>query len=377
MPGLYLHIPFCRKACAYCNFHFSTTLRGKEEVLKAMHTELAARAGEATGQPIHTLYFGGGTPSLLTPHELLALTDAIARHYDLSALQECTLEANPDDLTPAHIRALRATPINRLSIGVQSFRDEDLRYMNRAHNAAQSEAAIKAAQDAGFTNLSIDLIYGTPGLSDADWSAALNHAQALGVPHLSAYALTVEEGTALHHAIEKKKTRPVLPEAAAAQFDMLAAWAQAAGYEHYEISNLAKPGCYAMHNTAYWQGTPYIGIGPSAHSFDGARRSWNISNNALYAGALLRDGTRLHEEETLSPADRLNEYLMTSLRTQWGCDLEHVAREFGEAERKRIVLEAAPVRARSHAVLDGEVLKLTQAGRHFADRIAGELFVDK
>lgn len=378
MAGIYLHIPFCRRACTYCNFHFSTSLRGKEEMLRAIAQEVALRKDELRGQRIETVYIGGGTPSLLTPDELTALFDVLGHHFDLSAVRECTLEANPDDLSPEYLRALHThTPVDRLSIGIQSFRDSDLHYTHRVHSAAQAEAAVKAAQDAGFSNLSIDLIYGIPGLSDMAWLDNLARAEALGVQHLSSYALTVEEGTALHHAIEKKGAAPVEPEQSARQFQILMNWAREAGYEHYEISNLAKPGYRAVHNTAYWLGAPYLGLGPSAHSFDGAsKRRWNVSNNALYARAVIDRGEVPYEEEILTPTQRLNEYIMTSLRTAWGLDLLRVEEEWSRDASAALRKEAARPIARGLAQAHGNVITLTDEGKLFADGIAADFFLN-
>lgn len=376
MAGIYVHIPFCRQACTYCNFHFSTALRGKDEMLRAIAREADLRAPEMAGQKIETVYIGGGTPSLLTPDEVARLLEKIFEHYSISSLRECTLEANPDDLTPAYLRSLRSlTPVDRFSIGVQSFRDSDLRYTHRAHDARQAERSIKAAQDAGFANLSIDLIYGIPGLGDEAWRENLAKAEAFGVDHLSSYALTVEEGTLLHHQIEKKKATPVNAAQSAQQFRILMQWAGEAGYEHYEISNLARPGHRAVHNTAYWQGAPYLGLGPSAHSFDGAKkRRWNVANNALYTRGILDRDEVIFEEEILTPADRLNEYIMTSLRTVWGCDLHRVAEEWSSKAAEELRKESAPSVARGWMVAEGSVLRLTDDGKLFADRIAGELF---
>lgn len=374
MAGIYIHIPFCRKACTYCNFHFSTTLRGKDDLLRALAQEISLQKDFLRGEQISTIYFGGGTPSLLNGEELKRLFAALEAAFDITALEECTLEANPDDITHAYLKELRSTPINRFSLGVQSFREEDLRYMNRAHTAQQSEYAIKAAQDAGFSNLSIDLIYGTPGLSDAAWRENLDKMNALEIPHFSSYALTVEEGTALHHAIEKKKMTPVDAEQSAAQFQLLMEAAPAMGYEHYEISNLAKPGHYARHNTSYWQGVPYLGLGPSAHSFHGRERRWNAANNALYTHSILAQHTIPYESEILTDEQRLNEYIMTSLRTMWGCDLGRISRDWGSGAAKDILADAAPYIAAGKAFVKDGRLYLTNEGRLFADAIAGDLF---
>ena len=374
MAGIYRHIPFCKQKCHYCNFHFSTSVKSKASVLEAMHRELEMQRGYLEGLPVETIYFGGGTPSILTPDEIKSLFDTIYGHYNVQ-LRECTLEANPDDLQTGFIKSLRDTPVNRFSIGVQSFHEADLRYMNRAHTAGQADYAIKAAQDAGFPNLTIDLIYGTPGLSDTGWKENLRKVRDLEIPHLSAYALTVEEGTALHHAIHRKKTQEVDAAQSARQFQILMEQAEAMGYEHYEISNFSLPGSYAIHNTNYWKGIPYLGIGPSAHSFNGRSRQWNVANNALYAQQLIGLNQLPFEEEILTPEQRLNEYLMTSLRTIWGCDLNKIAAEFGTDYRTAIEKSSEVYRERTWVEAKDDRLILTPAGKLFADRIAGDLFV--
>ncbi len=378
MAGIYLHIPFCKQACAYCNFHFSTSLKLKDHLLQAMLAELEMNRGYFNGKPIETIYFGGGTPSLLSADEINRITEKIYTLFPVNQLKEVTLEANPDDLTSAYLRSLKTTPVSRFSIGVQSFHEADLLYMNRAHTAQQADYAIKAAQDAGFTNLTIDLIYGTPGLTDENWKQNLRKIKELSIPHFSSYALTVEEGTALHHSIAKKKTKPVDNEQAAAQFEMLMQAAEDMGYEHYEISNLAKDGHYAVHNTNYWKGEPYLGIGPSAHSFDGKdTRRWNIANNALYTKSILQDKAPSYEEEKLTPVQHINEYIMTSLRTMWGCDLQKVESEWGSEYAKQIERSAEEFEDSGWLVKKEQTLKLTQAGKLFADRIAGDLFVEE
>lgn len=373
MAGIYIHIPFCRKACTYCNFHFSTSLSQKEDMLAAIAWELENQKEYLKGARIETLYLGGGTPSLLSVEELQRIFGTIEKHYDTGNLKECTLETNPDDLTPAYIKALRQTPVNRFSIGVQSFFDSDLKYMNRVHNAQQADYAIKAAQDAGFENLTIDLIYGTPGLSNMAWLENLAKTESLGVPHFSAYALTVEEGTALHHAIQHKKQVPVDQEQSAAQLELLMEYAPKMGFEQYEISNFAAQQRYAVHNTNYWKGVPYLGIGPSAHSFDGENRRSNVANNSRYIRSILQGKKLDFEVEKLSENQRLNEYIMTSLRTKWGCDLQMVEQKWGASG----VLKKAsqPFLEQNWLSLDKDVLLLTNTGKLFADHIASELFV--
>lgn len=375
MAGIYIHIPFCKQACVYCNFHFSTSLKLKDEMLAAIHAELEFQKRYLENPAIETIYLGGGTPSLLTADEISRLTDHIASHYDIGGLKEYTIETNPDDLTPGYIQSLKNTPVNRFSIGVQSFFEADLQYMNRAHNAQEADYAIKAVQDAGFSNITIDLIYGTPGLTDNNWQHNLQQVSKLGIPHFSAYALTVEEKTALHHNIKAGKSQPVNPEQAAHQFEMLMDFAAQTGFEHYEISNLAKPGHRALHNTNYWLGVPYIGIGPSAHSFNGATRQWNIANNSLYIKSLLADKQLSFELEVLTVQQRLNEYIMTSLRTVWGLSLDKVGKEWGSEYADAILKDSERFIEEKKLVRDNNSLMLTNKGRLFADYIAGELFV--
>lgn len=375
MAGIYIHIPFCKQACTYCNFHFSTSLRQKGSLLEALHKEIHLQKDWLKGAPIETVYLGGGTPSLLSAEELSKLFELLFNVFKISDLKECTLEANPDDLNNSYLRSLKQTPVDRLSIGIQSFHEADLRYMNRAHTAQQSDYALKAAQDIGFTNLSIDLIYGTPGLTDTAWKDNLARMAALDIPHFSSYALTVEEGTALHHSIAKKSAAPVDAAQSAAQTEILMDEAARLGYEQYEISNFSRPGCYAVHNTAYWEGAPYLGIGPSAHSFNGTdTRRWNIANNSLYIQNILSNSVIPFEEEKLTSMQRLNEYIMTSLRTMWGTDLAKVADVWGSNYSEQLLLSAQPFLLGSKLTRKDQKLVLTNVGKLFADGIAADLF---
>lgn len=344
-------------------------------MLTAIMLEIEQRKNYQGNQEISTIYLGGGTPSLLSADEIQKITETIARHYNLSHLQEFTIETNPDDLTPEYIKSLRSTAINRFSIGTQSFFDNDLLYMNRAHNAQQADYAIKAVQDAGYGNITIDLIYGTPGLSDKNWLYNLEKVYRLGVPHLSAYALTVEENTVLHQHIKTKKTAPVDAEQSAGQFEILMAKTAEYGYEHYEISNMALPGHRAMHNTNYWLGVPYTGIGPSAHSFNGISRQWNVANNTQYIKSLLVDKQPQFEEEVLTKEQRLNEYIMTALRTSWGLDLDKVTAQWGEEYKIDILKSAEEFIEQQKMLQTGQSLILTNKGKLFADYIAGALFI--
>ncbi len=372
--GIYLHIPFCRQACIYCNFHFSTSLKYKDELLAAMVNEIAMQKGYLEGKNITTIYLGGGTPSLLTADEINVLTETVYKNFNITTLAEFTLEANPDDLTKNYLNSLKQTQVNRLSIGTQSFIERDLRYMKRIHTAQEADYAIKAAQDTGLANISIDLIYGTPGLTNAEWKGNISKVAELGIPHFSAYALTVEEKTALQHAITNKKSAPVSPAQAATQFELLMDYAGEKGYDHYEISNLAVPGMHAVHNTNYWRGNHYLGIGPSAHSFNGVSRKWNVANNALYTQSINTDKKIPSEQETLTVTQQLNEYVMTSLRTMWGCDLSYVRSKWGNDYASELLKNATESRERNRIILDGEVLKLTNKGKLYADSIASDLF---
>jgi len=373
MAGIYIHIPFCRKACHYCNFHFSTSLQYKNEFVTALLKEMELRAGYLQQELIETIYFGGGTPSLLVESELNSIMDHVYRLFNIDAEAEITFEANPDDITREKLIIWRRNKINRLSIGVQSFFDDDLKWMNRAHNAQQSTQSILMSQEEGINNLNIDLIYGGPILSNEKWAENFNQAVALNIPHLSCYALTVEPKTALEKMIAQKKVVNVDSEQQADQFLQLTDWANIAGYEHYEISNFAKPGMRSKHNSAYWQGKKYLGLGPSAHSFNGIEREWNIANNSLYIQSLQK-GVISSETETLTLVQRLNEYIMTSLRTSEGTNLEIINTLFGQTQAERILNVSQKHLKSGKLTLNNNRLLLTKEGKLFADGIAGDLF---
>lgn len=372
MAGIYLHIPFCKHACHYCNFHFSTTLRLKNDFVAALLKEIGLQQNYLAGQTAHTIYFGGGTPSLLTIDELQQILAALREQFVVAPDAEITLEANPDDITEAALLQWKAAGINRLSIGVQSFFEEDLQWMNRAHSARQAIDSLQLARR-HFDNITIDLIYGTPTLTDNRWHENLTRAISLGIPHLSCYALTVEPKTALDKMIRQHRIADVQPEDQSRQFLLLMDWAAAAGYEHYEISNFARPGHRSRHNSSYWQGKHYLGLGPSAHSFNGTSRQWNIANNALYIQSLGKD-TVPFEEERLTPDQRLNEYIMTSLRTMEGLDLAVVQQLGGEEAQAAIRSESQVYIGRQLLMEKDGRLVLTQQGKLFADGIAGDLF---
>lgn len=374
MAGLYLHIPFCKQACHYCNFHFSTTLRSKPAMVEALLRELELQRDYVKGETLRSIYFGGGTPSLLSLEELTRLFEAIYAWYPVAGDAEITLEGNPDDLTREKLNDLRAyTPVNRLSIGIQSFFDEDLVWMNRAHRAEHARHCLRDAAAAGFQDLTIDLIYGAPTTPDENWAENVRIALSEGIPHLSCYCLTVEEGTALDHFVKKGKAEPVDEERAARQFGYLQDQMEAAGYEHYEISNFALPGRYARHNSSYWRGEPYLGVGPSAHSYNGESRQWNVANNARYLRAL-NEGDVPFEREMLTPTQRYNEYVMTGLRTIWGCEEQRLA-AFGDPWASHFRQLVQPFLDKGTVALAaGDRYVLTRAGKLLADQIASDLF---
>lgn len=375
MAGIYIHVPFCKRACHYCNFHFSTQQQLKPEMVKAICREAYLRK-DFIQEPIKTIYLGGGTPSLLSASELDLILSTLQQHYTIASGIEITLEANPDDISVEKLNQWFKAGINRLSIGIQSFFEEDLQWMNRAHNALQAKDCIVQAQIAGFGNLTIDLIYGTPGLTNERWQQNIQTALSLDIPHLSCYALTVEPNTALDHMVRKGDKKDVDTDLQATHFDILTQTLQAAGFEHYEISNFAKPGFRSQHNSSYWLGKPYLGLGPSAHSFDGAfTRQWNISNNPLYISSL-QQGIIPYESETLTSVQRINEYLMTSLRTMEGISINSLEQNWGE-ERKLEVVNAAQIFIdRKDIILNDHHLILTQQGKFLADGIAADLFVE-
>ncbi|RZL44629.1 MAG: radical SAM family heme chaperone HemW [Pedobacter sp.] len=375
MAGIYIHIPFCKKACTYCDFHFTTSLKYVDEMVEAICKEIKLKKNRITTQ-VGSIYFGGGTPSVLTSAALEKIFNTLTECFSISADAEITIETNPDDLNARKISELRKLPINRFSIGVQSFFEEDLLWMNRAHHAEEAHTCIKRSQDAGFENLSIDLIYGYPLLTDEKWLSNIQTAIDLQTPHISAYSLTVEAKTALANAIAKGKQSGLSDEQSAAQFITLTEKLFAAGFEHYEISNYALPGKYAVHNTNYWKGVPYLGIGPSAHGFDGYNRYINIANNAKYLD-LLADHKLAETVEELSLTNRFNEYIMTSLRTIWGLDLDKIASDFGKLFERETRHQMRPFIANGQLILDGNFVKLTANGKLFADGIAAELFVDE
>ncbi|WP_130735780.1 radical SAM family heme chaperone HemW [Flavobacterium sp. J27] len=378
MSGIYIHIPFCKQACHYCDFHFSTNLKKKEAMILALAEEIKMRKNEFQYDPeflaVETIYFGGGTPSILTVTDLNFLLDTIYQNYKVVAFPEITVEANPDDLTEEKIIAFSKNGINRLSIGVQSFFEDDLKLMNRAHNATEAEKCLQIATQY-FDNISIDLIYGVPGSDNEKWKANIEKAISFGVPHISSYALTVEPKTALDAFVKKGIVKVPDDAIAEAQFHILIQTLEQNGFVHYELSNFGKPNYFSKNNSAYWLGKKYIGIGPSAHSYDGKNRSWNIANNTLYIQSVT-DGRLPAEVEVLTQKDRYNEYIMTGLRTIWGVSLERIETEFGTVYVD--YLQSQMQRHLQEGLLEiknDSVLVTTKKGKFLSDGIASDLFL--
>ena len=376
MAGIYIHIPFCRQKCHYCNFFSLATQRQREEFLDALLQEMAERKGYLDGEEVNTVYFGGGTPSLYTGEDIGRMIDALERNFNIHENAEITLEANPDDVTEQWLSGVRRTRVNRLSLGVQSFFDDDLHYLNRVHHAGQALQAIALAREAGYGNLTIDLIYGIPGLTDAKWRRNLEIFFSLDIPHLSAYALTVEARTALHHLIEKGKLPAPDEQESIAHFRLLQQLTREKGYIHYEISNFSLPGHYSRHNSLYWLGGNYLGLGPSAHSYNGRSRQWNVSSLGQYI-RMSGQPEKTAETEYLTPSQRYNEYVMTSLRTVWGCDSEHIRNVFGERMRDHFESEARKFKHQNLLREENGTYFLTDEGKLFADGIAAGLFAEE
>lgn len=384
MAGLYLHIPFCKRRCIYCDFFSSTASELRGAYVEALCRELEMRREYAGGECVQTIYLGGGTPSQLSVDELECLFSYIYKVYHVVADAEVTLEANPDDLTPEYVRELaRRLPVNRLSMGVQTFDDARLRFLHRRHTAAQAVEAVSRLREAGFTNLSIDLIYGLPGQTLVEWEGELEQALALQVPHLSAYSLMFEEGTALWRMREAGLVHEADEELSAAMYARLVECLTQAGYEHYEISNFCLPGMASRHNSSYWQGIPYIGCGAGAHSYDGLSRQWNVASVPDYIRGI-REGRPQVEREELDLYTRYNDCLVTRLRTRRGLSLSEVRHQFGEALHSYLLQMAAPHLRRGLLQLEhtegvgesaeGEkTLRLTAEGIFVSDGIISDL----
>ncbi len=373
MAGIYIHIPFCKQKCSYCNFHFSTSTRYIERMTEAIAKEIKMRSSQLAKHRIDSVYFGGGTPSILSNEMLLKIFHTLEEEFDLKSCRECTLEANPDDLSIDFLSFLKnETPVNRLSIGIQSFLDRDLKLMNRSHTAMQARKSLERAKQSGFEHFNLDLIFGIPGQSREEWERNIKEALQFQSDHLSAYALTIEEKTAFHQWLQSGKMHAAPDEEIASRFLETHALLADAGYEHYEISNYALNGNYALHNTSYWKGTPYLGIGPSAHSYDKKIRSFNIANNAKYLRAI-EEGRPAFESELLTSKDQFNEFVMTRLRTMWGLSLDEIHSlfpEFSSALEQKIT----PFLQKGYLLTDNQKLILTPEGMLLSDYIISELF---
>lgn len=377
MAGIYIHIPFCNSKCAYCGFYSVPLQKQKSAFLTALHSEMKTRAGYLKGDKIGTIYFGGGTPSLLSTEELHGIIETIHKYHDVDSNAEITLEANPDTLSFEYLKSIRNLGVNRLSIGIQSFFDDDLRYLSRRHDSSHAKACIRWAKEAGFDNLSLDLIYGLPTSSPEKWNANLDLFFETQAQHLSAYALTIEPNTILEKQIAMGKLKATDEEDAVRDYEILTRRTVQEGFLHYEISNFARPGYRSKHNCSYWNYTPYAGFGPSAHSFDGESRQWNISNVTRYIEKMQQvdeKGTDFYEKETLSLSERYNEYIMTSLRTMWGCDLRYMEREMGKQFSDFCLQKAQRFIHQDLITKTNEFLHLNDSQMLFADGIAAELF---
>lgn len=373
MSGIYIHIPFCKQACHYCDFHFSTNLKKKDEMVLALAKEIEMRKSEFQDEIVETIYFGGGTPSILQIADLKFLIDAVYKNYKVVENPEITVEANPDDLTENRIIELSNNKVNRLSIGIQSFFEDDLQLMNRAHNVEEAKKCLEIATHY-FDNISIDLIYGVPEMSNEKWLQNIETALSFGVPHISSYALTVEPKTALHSFIQKGIIPQPDDEVAQEHFQILVDKLSENGFIHYELSNFGKENYFSKNNSSYWLGKKYIGIGPSAHSYDGKNRGWNVSNNSLYIKSIQENKLPI-EIETLTKTDRYNEYIMTGLRTIWGVSFERIEQEFGKTYLDYLNQQAAKFIEDHLLFVDDNILRTTKKGKFLSDGIASDLFL--
>jgi oxygen-independent coproporphyrinogen-3 oxidase len=373
MSGIYIHIPFCKQACHYCDFHFSTSLKKKDEMVLALAKEIALRKNEFAGEVVETIYFGGGTPSILEITDIRLLIDAVYQNYKVIENPEITVEANPDDLSEERIIELSQNKVNRLSIGIQSFFEDDLKLMNRAHNSTEAKKCLEIATKY-FDNISIDLIYGVPGMSNEKWIQNVETALSFHIPHISSYALTVEPKTALHTFIQKGIIPQPDDEVAQEHFHLLVEKLEENDFVHYELSNFGKENYFSKNNSSYWLGKKYIGIGPSAHSYNGFSRSWNVSNNTKYLNSIAENQLP-SETETLTTTDRYNEYVMTGLRTVWGISLERIAKEFGQTYLDYLNQQAAKYIEDHLLFVDENILRTTKSGKFLSDGIASDLFL--
>jgi len=373
--GIYIHIPFCKQACHYCDFHFSTSLQNKGLLANSILSEIDLRLNYLPNKKIESIYFGGGTPSLLSEKETFLILEKIYKLYNVSKDVEITLECNPDDLTDEKLKELKRLEVNRLSIGLQSFDEEELIWMNRAHTAKESESSVKRAQDRGFENITIDLIYGSKFSNLANWKKTLDKAIALDVKHISSYNLTIEEKTKLGHDFKLKKEVAIDDEKSSELFLEMINRLEKNNFIHYEISNFGKEGFFSLHNSNYWKGEHYLGLGPSAHSFDGQSRQWNVSNNNIYIKRISEKNESYFEKEILTEKERFNEYVLTSLRTIWGIDLNYLSANFNTEFVKHYLIQIEKYIKQETVVINDTTYTLTEKGKLFADKIASELFV--
>ncbi len=371
--AFYIHIPFCKQACNYCDFHFSTSMKKKEEMVLALANEIGMRKSEFESQKVETIYFGGGTPSRLQISEIKLLIDEVYKHYSVSENPEITIEANPDDLSEEYLIELSKIGINRLSIGIQSFFEDDLQLMNRAHNAAEAKKCLEIATQY-FDNISLDLIYGIPGMSNDKWKQNIETALSFGINHISSYALTVEPKTALKKLIESGKIENPKDEVAQEHFEILVETLTSNGFIHYELSNFGKENYFSKNNSSYWLGKKYIGIGPSAHSYDGISRSWNIANNSIYIKSI-NENKLPSEIEILSKTDIYNEYIMTGLRTIWGISLIKIETDFGSEYLEYLLKQSQKFFNDELLFIENKILKPTKKGKFLCDGIASDLFM--
>lgn len=376
MGGIYIHVPFCRKKCFYCDFYKTTAVSQKPLFLQSLHREIDLQHEYLQNEPVDTVYFGGGTPSVLLPSEISEILEHLGHHHAFSNLCEVTVEANPDDLSPSYLKDLKMAGANRLSIGIQSFHPEDLKRMNRRHTREQAVSSVANALEAGFSDISIDLIYGLPELSMGRWEENLRQAMELPATHLSAYHLTYHEGTMFHHWLKKGQLKEIPEDDSIAQFEMLIDMSAAAGYEHYEISNFARNQAYSKHNSGYWKGKKYLGLGPSAHSFDGVSRQWNIADLYHYMKSL-QQGVLDFEREILSDTDQLNDFLITRIRTKWGLDLRELQSHFSQKARFQVENSAKKYLISGHLKMEGETLSLTRQGIMVSDEIMLALLAEE
>ncbi len=374
MAGIYIHIPYCKQQCTYCNFHFRIAQKDKLEMLKSMHKEIKERKDFLNGKEVSSIYFGGGTPSILSISEIKHLIQTIYTLYSVNEDAEITVECNPDDLTDPKLSSYKKIGVNRLSIGVQSFADADLKFMNRSHNAKEAIKSIELAKKVGFENITIDLIYGLPNQTLKQWRKNLDIMFSLGIQHFSAYSLTIEEKTALYHLVKNEKVKVLSDKKTISQFNLLQVKAKEQGFIHYEISNFGKQGYFSKHNTAYWTGNHYLGIGPSAHSFNGTSRRWNISSNKKYIEGVLANSS-YSETENLTNDQQYNEYIFTSLRTIWGIDKATILKRYGNEIALYFLKEIKKWEAKKYIVAVSNIYTLTSKGKIFADAIASDLFI--